>query len=170
MKENSGIVPSKTILKLLSWFCPDPLYEEIEGDLIQKFNREVRVMGERKAKRRLMWNAIRFLRPGILLRNKFSLESNFIAMIFNYFKMAGRHLMRDKAFSIINILGLSAGIVAFFMIVQYADFETSYEHFHDNRKEIYRVALKRYEHGELVNSSAKSYAGVYDLLTRSFLK
>jgi putative ABC transport system permease protein len=51
----------------LKWFCPDHLYEEIEGDLIQKSEKDVKLHGERKAKRRLMWNVIRFLRLRILV-------------------------------------------------------------------------------------------------------
>ncbi len=32
-------------LRFLRWFCPPHLYEEIEGDLIQKFNHEVKSFG-----------------------------------------------------------------------------------------------------------------------------
>lgn len=56
----------------LKWICPDHLYEEIEGDLIQKFNRDVKNVGEKRAKRKLVWNVVRFCRPGIIFRNKFS--------------------------------------------------------------------------------------------------
>jgi ABC-type antimicrobial peptide transport system permease subunit len=71
-------------LRFLKWFCPDHLHEEIEGDLIQKFHRDEKTFGEGKAKRRLLWNVIRFLRPGILLRNKFSKPLNPFYM-FNHF-------------------------------------------------------------------------------------
>ena len=30
------------------WFCPDYIYEEIEGDLLQKFKKDVKLFGERK--------------------------------------------------------------------------------------------------------------------------
>ncbi len=43
-------------LKLLQWLCPPHLIEEIEGDLLQKFNRDAKAFGERKAKRRLLLN------------------------------------------------------------------------------------------------------------------
>lgn len=39
-------------LRFLQWFSPDHLFEEIEGDLIQKFNRDVKTLGEKKANRR----------------------------------------------------------------------------------------------------------------------
>lgn len=38
---------NKTIwLRFLRWFCPEYLFEEIEGDLIQKFEKDV-VFGEK---------------------------------------------------------------------------------------------------------------------------
>ena len=41
-KENSqgNTPPPSSTLRVLKWFCPAHLYEEIEGDLIQKFNRD----------------------------------------------------------------------------------------------------------------------------------
>jgi hypothetical protein len=35
-------------IRLLRAFCPLQLLEEIEGDLIQKFNRDVKNFGERR--------------------------------------------------------------------------------------------------------------------------
>ena len=70
--ENHTIL--RSALRFLKWFCPDHLYEEIEGDLIQKFHRDVKAVGEARAKRRLVWNVIQFFRPEIALRNKFTFE------------------------------------------------------------------------------------------------
>jgi putative ABC transport system permease protein len=54
-------MPSNKLFQFLRWFCPDHLVEEIEGDLTQKFEKDVKTFGERRAKRRLLWNTIRFL-------------------------------------------------------------------------------------------------------------
>jgi hypothetical protein len=70
--------------RFLKWFCPDHLCEEIEGDLIRKFEKDVKLSRERKAKRKLTWNAIRFFRAGIFLRNKFSMNQNQLPMFKNY--------------------------------------------------------------------------------------
>ena len=44
--ENSQAnVPSASTLRILRWFCPPQIYEEIEGDLIQKFNHDVKQLG-----------------------------------------------------------------------------------------------------------------------------
>ena len=148
--------------------CPDHLYEEIEGDLIQKFNRDVKNFGERVAKRRMVWNAIRFCRPGIILRNKFSVQLNQGYMLATHFKTAYRHLTKSKTFSIINITGLVVGIASFFLILQYLNFELSYDRFHKNNSRIYRVAYEQIKQGELVKSSAATFFGVGNFLRDHF--
>jgi putative ABC transport system permease protein len=97
-------------LHFLKCFCPNHLYEEIEGDLIQKFEKDVKVFGERKAKRKLIWNALRFFRPGIVLRNKFSVKLNQGCMIQNYFFVLMRGIAKRKFHTAINILSLTLGI------------------------------------------------------------
>lgn len=154
--------------RFLRTICPEELYEVIEGDIIQKYNRDVKRDGERKAAGKLYFNVIRFLRPGIILRRKFSVEVNALYMIRNYFTIAYRHLLRSRVFSLINIAGLSVGIMAFFLIIQYVSFELSYDRFYANTDEIYRVAYQQYEHGELKNTSARSYPGLRSLLKDNF--
>ncbi len=53
--------------------------------------------------------------------------------------IAYRTLLRNKAFSMINIFGLVIGIVASVIIFRYVDFEYSYDDFHINGKDIYRI-------------------------------
>ncbi len=63
-------------------------------------------------------------------------------MIKNYFKTAFRSLWRHRAFSFINVLGLSVGISACFLIYLYVSFETSYDKFHSKADRIYRVVTE----------------------------
>ncbi len=64
-------------------------------------------------------------------------------MIIRYLKLALRHLVRNKLFSLINIFGLSVSIASFAAIVMYIRFEVSFVRFHENSNEIYRVGLMR---------------------------
>jgi putative ABC transport system permease protein len=84
-----------------------------------------------------------------------------------YLTIAWRQLAKAKMVSSINIAGLSVAIAAFYFIMAYAGFELSYEDFHANRDQVYRVALQQYENGALKNASAKSYPGVYNFLNQS---
>src|SRR5688500_8882737 len=137
--------------RFLRWFCPGHLLEEIEGDLMQKFNRDINAAAYahcssryrlRRAKLHLLWNVIRFFRPAIVMRSRFSFELNQIYMLWNYLKLAGRGLARNKIFSVINVLGLSVSTLVCLLILQYVRFELSYDDFHVNAKNIYRVATK----------------------------
>ena len=60
-------------------------------------------------------------------------------MIGNYFKIAFRNLWRHKIFSLINILGLTVGMTACFLIFLYVRFELSYDSFNTKADRIYRV-------------------------------
>ncbi|MCW5910494.1 MAG: ABC transporter permease [Cyclobacteriaceae bacterium] len=133
MKEN------RLPLRLLKWFCPDHLYEEIEGDLIQKFHRDVQAYGERKAKRKLLWNVIRFFRPGIILRNKFSVELNQWDMLRYHLKFSIRIFLRNKFFSTLNILGLSLGIAVGIILLLILQNDLTYDQHYANQKRIYRL-------------------------------
>ena len=70
-------------------------------------------------------------------------------MMKNYLKIAWRNIVRDKAYSGINILGLAIGVATCLLILQYVTFELSYENFHVNRDRIYRVQQDRYDKGKL---------------------
>src|SRR5689334_9901682 len=89
-------------------------------------------------------------------------------MLSSYFKVAYRHLMRSKVFACINVLGLAVGITAFFLIIQYVSFELSYDKFHANSGDIYRVALERYKNGVFQSASSQNFAGLRKLLRDNF--
>jgi putative ABC transport system permease protein len=61
------------------------------------------------------------------------------SMLLNFFKIAYRNLLKSKIFSLVNILGLALGMAACFFIFAYVHFESSYDSFHRNAAEIYRV-------------------------------
>src|ERR1700712_228493 len=60
-------------------------------------------------------------------------------MLKNYFKIAFRNLWRHRVFSFINILGLTVGMTACFLIFLYVRFELSYDKFHSKGDRIYRI-------------------------------
>lgn len=60
-------------------------------------------------------------------------------MLRNYFKIAWRSLMRNKAFSAINILGLSVGLTCCMLITLYIWHECSYDSYHPNIERLYQV-------------------------------
>ncbi|WP_257666704.1 ABC transporter permease [Parapedobacter tibetensis] len=84
-------------------------------------------------------------------------------MIRNSFKIAWRNLMRNKVFSLINILGLAIGMTASFLIYQYVHTEFSYDRFHKNGKHIYRLATDLKLPAETIHEGAASSAMAFHL-------
>ncbi len=60
-------------------------------------------------------------------------------MIKNYLRIAFRNLWRHWGFSLLNIIGLTVGMVAFFLIFLYVRFELSYDAMHSKADRIYRI-------------------------------
>ncbi len=62
-------------------------------------------------------------------------------MIRNYFKTTLRTLWRSKVYSLINISGLSVGLACCMLIFLYNKDETSYDRFHKNKNQLYRIVV-----------------------------
>lgn len=60
-------------------------------------------------------------------------------MIFSYFKIAWRNLLRNKMLSFINISGLSIGLACCMLIFLYTKDESSYDGFHTQKNSLYRL-------------------------------
>ena len=93
---------------------------------------------------------------------------NCLSVIRNYLKAAYRSLIKQKVFSAINILGLALGMAAFLIIIQYANFELSYDSYHENRDQLFRLQLNRYDKGELSTQWASGCAGIGYALRDNF--
>lgn len=160
--------PPRMIIMFLRWFCPDHLMEEIEGDLVQRFQRDVGTFGAVKARRRFVWNAIRFFRPGIILRNNLSYRILNTIMLRNYLTIAFRNVAKNKVFSAINIFGLSIGLAACLLIFQFVSFELSYDKFHDKFDRIYRITNDRFQNGKLIQHGTITYPTIGPTMAKDY--
>ncbi|WP_339816001.1 FtsX-like permease family protein [uncultured Imperialibacter sp.] len=89
-------------------------------------------------------------------------------MFRNYLVTALRSLLRQKAFSFINIIGLAIGLAACLLIIQYARFELSYEKFLPGYQNVYRLRLDRYNNGELGSQWAAGASAIGKALKEEF--
>ena len=62
-------------------------------------------------------------------------------MIKNFFLIAFRNARRNKAYTIINLLGLAIGIASSIMILLFVLDELSYDRHNEHFKEIYRISV-----------------------------
>ena len=79
-------------------------------------------------------------------------------MIKNYFKIAFRNLWKQKAFSLINILGLTVAMSACFLIFLYVRFELSYDSQHAKGDRIFKIVTDIKTPTEVINAGGPSWA------------
>ena len=136
---------------LLESFCAPHLLEEVQGDLYERYVRDVRQLGIRKAKRNYVLNVLSFLRPFAVKRQSSEYPQPLFlhpAMLRNYFKIALRNFWRNKSFSAINILGLALGLTCSLLIFQWVRDELRIDHYHANGPHLYRIMERQFSDGK----------------------
>lgn len=131
--------PPQWPLRFLRWFCPAELHEAIEGDLVQRFQRDVKGYGVKKAQRKLTWTVVRFFRPGILFRNRLWHATNPFYMFNHFFKIFFRNSLKNSGYSLINISGLATGLACSIFIFLWVIDEISFDEFHEHKNRIFKV-------------------------------
>lgn len=79
-------------------------------------------------------------------------------MFKNYLKVGIRNLLKHKWYTLIHVLGLAIGLAAFLLIDQYIGFEKSYDCFHLNSEQLYRLTTDNVVDGKIQVRDAMSFA------------
>ena len=79
-------------------------------------------------------------------------------MFRNYLRTAFRNLAKHWGFSLLNIIGLTVGMVAFFLIFLYVRFELSYDTMHSKADRIYRIVCDIQTPTETIHANQPSWA------------
>src|SRR5579859_7416466 len=77
-------------------------------------------------------------------------------MLKNYLRVAFRNLWRHRVYSFLNILGLTIGMTAAFLIFLYVRFELGYDAFHSKADRIYRLVCDIKTPTETINTGVTS--------------
>ena len=89
-------------------------------------------------------------------------------MLKSYLTTAWRNIRKNKVFSFINVIGLSIGMAACLLILQYVNFELSYDQFNNNLGDLYRVYNDRYQNGKLIQHGTITYSGIGQAMQHDF--
>jgi putative ABC transport system permease protein len=89
-------------------------------------------------------------------------------MLRSYFKTAWRNLLKNRVFSLINIAGLAIGMAACLLILQYVNFELSFDRYNKNIDDLYRVTNDRYQDGKLTQHGTITYSAVGKAMQNDF--
>src|SRR5688572_26163873 len=60
-------------------------------------------------------------------------------MLYNYFNIALRNLLKNRTHTLINVAGLGLGMASVFLIALYIKSELSYDRFHERAEDLYRI-------------------------------
>jgi len=78
-------------------------------------------------------------------------------MFKNYLKIAFRNIIRQKGFSFINITGLAIGMACTIIILIWVQDELTFDRFHENADNLYRVEEDQYYSGEVYHVNVTPY-------------
>ena len=131
MSKDKYIVPPKYPLRFFRWFCNEDYVEDIEGDLLERFEK-------RPSRWFFTLDVLKLLRPSLIKPANGSKLNNY-GMISNYYKVSMRNILRNKTFSLLNISGLSVGIASCILIMIYVNNELSYDTYNEKYDRTYRV-------------------------------
>ncbi|MGV3558688.1 ABC transporter permease [Larkinella arboricola] len=89
-------------------------------------------------------------------------------MLTNYLKIAWRNLLRNKTFSLINILGLALGMACSLLILLWVQDELSMDRFHANDDRIFRVMENQAWAGQDVGTTPSTPGILAENLKKDF--
>ena len=89
-------------------------------------------------------------------------------MLKNYLLTTFRNIARRKGFSILNVFGLSIGLAASLLILQYVKDELSFDDFHSKAGRIFRVEFDAYREGKQIFKCATAFPKVAPTMKATF--
>jgi len=124
--------------RLAAKFIKDIYLEEFIGDLKEVYDDRVKHKGRFYAKL-MYWIDTLHLIKGFYSIRLFKTHNNNTIMLRNMLKIAWRNAIRQKQFTLLNVLGLSLGITTCLLIGLFVHDEMTYDTFHSKGDRIYRI-------------------------------
>jgi putative ABC transport system permease protein len=133
---NQSQQPPRWAERMIERLAPSHLADEIKGDLYEMYLIDLRGGTATSANRNYIRNSLGFLAKQFFWKRQPQRHQH---MTGNYFKMAKRSLMASKGTTAINVMGLVIGIASALVILSVIRFEQSFDTFHSNSDNIYRL-------------------------------
>jgi hypothetical protein len=130
--------PPKLFHNFFRWFCNPKLLKHIEGDLMELYKERRTENGKLKSDLRFIIDVFLLFRPGIIKTTGIPNLNN-TDMFLNYFKIGFRNLLRSRLHTSVNTLGLALGICTSLVIYFIVSYEFSFDQFHHDQNQIYRL-------------------------------
>ncbi|MEQ8414318.1 MAG: ABC transporter permease [Imperialibacter sp.] len=146
--------------RLLEWYCRPSLYEDLQGDLLEYFERNREAKGVGYARLIYIIDVLKFFRPYTVQKPQILKRMNQFYIFGNYVKTSVRCMTRNRLFTAINVVGLAVSMSVGLLIIAFVSDLLSYDNFHENKDRIYRLIAKdQHSNGsimELATTSVKA--------------
>lgn len=158
--------PPRLAQRFFSWYCRNHLHDSILGDLDEQFQQNLQNHGKLKAQIFYWLGVLEFMNQFTLKRDRYANSNNyrFPGMIKNNLISSWRFFAKNKAYAFINIFGLTMGLSSFLLILFFVNHELSFDDFHENRSNVYRINFSFQDNSgsvtTLVNSPPALATGV----------
>ena len=145
--------PSKLAIRFFRWYCNPDYAEDIEGDLLERF--------EKRSNKSLTYARCKFIldvlalfRPGIIRSLEGTQKLNYYGMLKHDLLIGWRSLLKNKSYSILNIIGLTIGMTIAILVGLWIHDELSFNKNHKNYDRITQVMRLDGNPGNLQTNSA----------------
>ena len=131
--------PPQYIINFFRWFCRIDYVDDIEGDLLERYEKQAQRKGITLAKISLLLEVVRLLRPGIIKESKRIQKLKIQGMFRHNLLITLRSFSRYKSSFLINLVGLSTGMAAVLLIYMWVADELSIDKFHTHDDRLYQI-------------------------------
>ncbi len=138
------------MLRFFRWYCNPQLVEDIEGDLVERFEIRALKEGHKKAQNLFVKDVLQLFRPGIIRSFTGNQKLNSLGMLKNNMVVAKRQLLRHKMYSTIKIGGFAIGIAVCLLITLFIKNELSYDKHIPGHENLYRVVNNFNKDGNII--------------------
>lgn len=149
--------PPKYLLRFFRWYCHPEYVEDLEGDLLERFENRLEVRSIRSAKWSFAKDVLKLFRPGIIRSFVITQVLNNNAMIKNYLTVGWRSLTKNKGYSALNIGGLALGITVAMLISLWIIDESSFDKHYENYDKMAAILQHNTLNGEKDTWSSQSF-------------
>jgi putative ABC transport system permease protein len=157
--------PPKFASRLLSRFCNVEFLEEVEGDLNEQFQERCENNGLFVANILYMRDVLQTIRSYPSKRSGMGVQHGLPAtdMLAHFIKVSFRNITRSKTTGLINIAGFAISITSFLLIAAYIVDEATYDTFHPNAENVYRIGYSYKRSGDGVEETDARAAGLWSI-------
>lgn len=141
----------------LRWFCDPEIVEDIEGDLVERYERKYKT--RKMPNWRLTRDVLLLFRPGIIRSFSKTQNYNYVMLLKHNLVITLRGFQRYKTTFAINLLGLTISLASVLFIALWVADELRKDRFHADADQLFQVYTR-----QIKNNSINVWHGVSGLL------